>query len=405
MIPRNQYTQKLLAYRDKPFIKVITGIRRCGKSAILSLLEEELLHSGVTEEQILRINFENLDYADITSAKELDRYVKEKMVNAKTYYLLLDEIQEVEEWEKAVNSLLSDGRVDIYLTGSNSRLLSSELATYIAGRYIEIPVQTLSFLEYLDFVTQRTGTKPTDLHAAFQLYLRLGGFPVIHTAEYSTEAMEKIVYDIYSSAILRDTVQRYNIRNIDLLERIVKYVFENIGNIFSAKSVADYFKSQHRKVDVNSVYNYLNALESAFIIQRVPRYDLQGKSVLATMEKYYVGDVSLLYSLMGYKDRMISGILENLVMQELRRRGYRVYVGKQDVREVDFVGEKQGDRVYVQVCFRMDSEETAKREFSPLLDIRDHYPKFVVSMDEFWQENVEGIKHVHIADFLTMSGW
>ncbi|WP_338093693.1 ATP-binding protein [Methanorbis furvi] len=405
IVPRNQYMQKILPYKDQPFIKVITGIRRCGKSAILSLLQAELLSTGIPASHIIRINFENLDYAEITSAKELDRYVKVRMTDAGRYYVLLDEIQEVEQWEKAVNSLLEDDRADIYLTGSNSRLLSSELATYIAGRYVEIPVQTLSFSEYLEFVEHRTGERPTDIHAAFLSYLRLGGFPVIHTAEYSPGSMEKIVYDIYSSAILRDTVQRYNIRNIDLLERIVGYVFENVGNIFSAKNVADYFKSQHRKADLNTIYNYLNALESAFIIRRIPRYDLRGREVLATMEKYYVGDVSLIYALMGYKDRMIAGILENLVMQELSRRGYRVFVGKQDVREVDFVAERQEERVYVQVCFRMESEETAKREFAPLLEIRDHYPKFVVSMDEVWRDNVEGVRHVHIADFLLMDGY
>ena len=405
IIPRNQYMQKILPYRDQPLIKVITGIRRCGKSAILSLFEAELLSTGVPASHIIQINFENLDYADIASAKELDRYVKDLMTDAGRYYVLLDEIQEVRDWEKAVNSLLADGRADLYLTGSNSRLLSSELATYIAGRYVEIPVQTLSFSEFLEFAEQRTGERPVDIHAAFLTYLRFGGFPVIHTAEYTPESMERIVYDIYSSAILRDTVQRYHIRNIELLEQIVGYVFENVGNIFSAKNVADYFKSQRRKVDLNTVYTYLNALESAFIIRRISRYDLRGREVLATMEKYYAGDVSLIYALMGYKDRMIAGILENLVMQELSRRGYRVYVGKQDACEVDFVAERQDERVYVQVCFRMESEETAKREFAPLLEIRDHYPKFVVSMDEVWRENVAGIRHVHIADFLLMNGY
>ena len=405
IIPRNQYMQQILPYRDQPFIKVITGIRRCGKSAILSLLETELRNSGVSDSHIIRINFENLDYSELTSAKELDRYVKDRMTETAGYYILLDEIQEVAGWEKAVNSLLADGRADLYLTGSNSRLLSSELATYLAGRYVEIPVQTLSFSEFLEFTEYRTGKRPADVHAAFLSYLRMGGFPVIHTAEYTPASMEKIVYDIYSSAILRDTVQRYNIRNIDLLERVVGYVFENVGNIFSAKNVADYFKSQHRKADLNTIYNYLNALESAFIIRRIPRYDLRGREVLATMEKYYAGDVSLIYAMMGYKDRMIAGILENLVMQELSRRGFRVFVGKQDGREVDFVAERQGDRVYVQVCFRMESEETARREFAPLLEIRDHYPKFVVSMDEVWRENVEGVRHVHIADFLLMEEW
>lgn len=231
-------------------------------------------------------------------------------------------------------------------------------------------------------------------------YLRLGGFPVIHTADYSEETTYQVVYDIYSSVILRDTVQRYNIRDVELLERVVKYVLDNIGHSFSGKNVADYFKSQQRKVDINTVYNYLHALEGAYIIYRTPRYDVKGKEILKTQEKFYVGDPSIIYAVMGYRDRMIAGILENMVLLELKRRGFRVYVGKLDDKEIDFIAEKTNQRLYVQVAYKLESEATVTREFGPLLAIKDHFPKYVVTMDELWKETVEGVKHVHIADFL-----
>ncbi|MEQ8199433.1 MAG: ATP-binding protein, partial [Clostridiaceae bacterium] len=319
------------------------------------------------------------------------------------YYILLDEIQEVSNWEKAINSFLVDFEADIYLTGSNSRLLSSELATYIAGRYVEFHINTLSFKEYLKFKEIRTKNKELDIHKEIREFIRYGGFPAIHINEYSYDTAYMIISDIYSSAILRDTVQRHSIRNIELLERIVKYVFDNLGNIFSAKNVADYFKSQHRKVDLNTVYNYLNALESAFIIQRVQRYDIKGKEILKTNEKYFIADQSLKYSVMGYKDRDISGVLENIVMLELKRRGYSVFVGKLDNKEIDFIAEKKEQKVYVQVSYLLgDSKETIDREFNPLLEVRDHYPKYVVTMDEFWSDNIQGIKHKNLADFLLM---
>jgi len=230
----------------------------------------------------------------------------------------------------------------------------------------------------------------------------MGGFPALHTGEYTYETAYKVVYDIYSSAILRDTIQRYNIRDVELLERVVKYVFDNVGNKFSAKSVADYFKSQNRKIDLNTVYNYMNALEGAFIIYRIPRYDVKGKEILKTQEKYFVGDQSLLYAVMGFKDRLISGVLENIVMLEFKRRGYRVFVGKSEDKEIDFIAEKNEKKVYAQVAYKMTGQTTIDREFTPLLEIKDHHPKYVVTMDEVWKDNIEGIQHKHIADFLLM---
>lgn len=402
MIKRELYLNQLRAFIDKPFIKVITGLRRSGKSSILMLLRDELMNIGIGENNIIYINFESFEFSEIDIADKLYKFVKSKIVNKQRYYILLDEIQEVASWEKAVNSFLVDFDTDIYITGSNSRLLSSELATYLSGRYIEFHIYPLSFAECLLFKNIRTHKAVSNIYREFEHFLRLGGFPALHTGDYTYETAYKVVFDIYSSAILRDTVQRYNIRDVELLERVVKYVFDNVGNKFSAKNVADYFKSQQRKIDLNTVYNYLKALEGAFIIYRIPRYDVKGKEILKTQEKYFVGDQSLLYAVMGFKDRHISGVLENIVMLELKRRGYRVFVGKLDDKEIDFIAEKNEKKVYVQVAYKMTEQTTIDREFTPLLEIKDNHPKYVVTMDEMWKDNIEGVLHKHIADFLLM---
>ena len=412
MIFRNTYLNKIKPFIGKPLVKVITGIRRSGKSTVLKMLQAEFLSQEINEEQIIMLNFESFSVSELTNAAKLYDFLREKISSDKKHYLLFDEIQEVENWEKVINSLLVDFDTDIYITGSNSHLLSSELATFLAGRYVEISIFTLSYSEYLDFstryladnrgfvITTNSEKKITVNTGDFENYLHLGGFPVIHTADYSLETAYRVVLDIYSSVILRDTVQRHNIRDIELLERVVKYAFDNIGNTFSGKNVADFFKSQQRKIDLNTVYNYLNALESAFILYRVPRYDIKGKEVLKTQEKYYVGDVSLLYATMGFRDRIIGGILENLVFLEMKRRDYQVFVGKYDNKEIDFICEKQGEKIYIQVSYKLENEQTVEREFSPLLSINDNYPKYVVTMDSFWKENVGGVKHLHIKDFL-----
>jgi len=402
VIKRELYLEQIRPFIDKPLIKVLTGIRRSGKSAILSMLSNELIANGVAEENIIYINFESMEFSDVDNSKSLYSFIKAKIGKTSKIYILLDEIQEVESWEKAVNSFLVDFDCDIYITGSNSKLLSSELATYIAGRYVEINVYTLSFEECLEFRTNQRTDEPIDIRNEFIRFLRLGGFPILHTADYAFDQAYKIISDIYASATLRDIVQRNSIRNITLLQKVVKFVFENVGNMFSAKKVADYFKSQQRKVDVETVYNYLNALENAFIIYRVPRYDLKGKEVLQTNEKYYIGDQGLKYAVMGYRDRDISGILENIVFLELKRRGYQVYVGIIGNKEIDFVAEKRNQKVYVQVAYKLSEESTIMREFGVFDDVHDHYPKYVVTMEEFWQDNIEGVKHKNIAEFLLM---
>jgi predicted AAA+ superfamily ATPase len=397
MIFRNRYLEQIKPFIGKPQVKVLTGIRRCGKSTVLLMLREELLSQGVDNECIIFLNFESFANSELTKAEWLYEFLRQKITANKKYYLLFDEIQEVENWEKVINSALVDFDCDIYITGSNSHLFSSEMATYLAGRYVEFQIYTLSFTEFLDF---RKNYFPNETDSNFEKYLRLGGFPVIHTANYSFETAYRVVTDIYSSVILRDTIQRNNIRDIELLERVVKYAFDNLGNTFSGKNVADYFKSQQRKVDVNTVYNYLNALESAFILYRAPRYDVKGKEILKTREKFYVGDISLVYATIGLRDRMIAGILENIIFIEMKQRGYQVFVGKLDDKEIDFICEKTGKKIYIQVSYKLDSAKTVEREYAPLLAINDHYPKYVVSMDDFWQDNIEGIEHKHIKDFL-----
>ena len=404
MILRPSYIDAIKPFIGRSQIKIITGIRRSGKSTVLKLIKNELLELNIKSEQIIALNFDSLAFDNISEASKLYEYISNKVNQEQKYYLLLDEIQEVQNWEKAINSFLVDFNVDIYLTGSNSHLLSSELATYLAGRYVEFPIYTLSYKEFRDF-RQHYFPNSTQINNTFENYLRMGGFPVIHTVDYSEESTYKVVYDIYSSVILRDTIQRFKIREIELLDRVIKYVFDNVGNTFSGKNIADYFKSQNRKLDINTIYNYLHALEGSFILYRVPRYDLKGKEILKTQEKFYVSDVSIIYATLGNKDRMISGILENIVFLELKRRGYAVFVGKLGSSEIDFVAEKRGAKIYVQVAYKLENEETVNREFGNLLSINDQYPKYVVTLDERWQESIEGIQHLTVPEFLLSESY
>lgn len=402
MINRVDYINNIKKFIDKPFIKVLTGIRRSGKSTILKLLINEIKKNGVKNEQIIYVNFESFAFSSIKSANDLYYFVSSKIIKNTKNYIFLDEVQEVKEWEKAVNSFIVDFNVDIYITGSNSHLLSSELATFIAGRYIEFPIYPLSFKEYLNFLDAKNSNTEIDLYKKFEDYLKYGGFPVLHISEYQLETAYKIVRDIYSSIILRDTIQRNNIRDIELLERVVKFVFDNIGNLFSGKNVADYFKSQNRKVDINTIYNYLSALESAFIILKAPRFDIKGKEILKTNEKYFIADTALYFSVMGYKGSAISRILENIVFLELKRRNYKVFVGKLDKTEIDFIATKENEKVYIQVAYLLSEESTVKREIAPLTAIKDNYPKYLITMDSLYKDNMHGIKCMHVADFLLI---
>ncbi len=398
MINRPLYTDKIMAYADTPFVKVLTGVRRCGKSTILKMLMEKLQkEKAVLPEQIVSMRFDSMEYEDMT-AKDMYAAAKGKLYpNGRTYFFL-DEVQEIDGWEKVVNSLATDFDTDIYVTGSNSRMMSSEIATYLTGRYIAFRIYTLSFVEYLTFKKQYAEIK--DVHAELVEYIRLGGFPATHLQVHTQDEIYTIVRDIYNATIFSDIVKRNNIRKIDQLERIVKYTFSNVGNTFSAKSIADYLKAERRTLDNETVYSYLEKLEKAYLLHRCSRYDLQGKEILRTQEKFYLADTALRYSVLGYTTDSVAASLENVVYLELCRRGYTVYIGKTPDGEVDFVAERQGEKLYVQVTQEIRSEKTERREYERLLEIRDNYPKYVLRTDEFAGGNYEGIKSMHVADFL-----
>lgn len=398
MIDRPLYMDKIMAYTDTPFVKILTGVRRCGKSTILKMIMERLkTERHIPDERIISCRYDSMEYVDLT-AKDMYDQLKSRLSTEGKTYLFLDEVQEIEGWERVVNSLASDFDVDLYVTGSNSRMMSSEIATYLTGRYISFRIFTLSFGEYLMF--KRQYAPVSDAKTELANYVRLGGFPATHLQAYSQEEVYTIVRDIYNSTIFSDIVRRSQIRKIDQLERIVKYTFNNVGNTFSAKSIADYLKSEHRSLDNETVYNYLEKLEKAYLLHRCIRYDLQGRKLLKTQEKFYLADVALRYSVLGYDADSVAASLENIVYLELCRRGYTVNVGKTDGGEIDFVAERQNERLYVQVTQEIRSEKTAKREYERLLEIRDNYPKYVLTTDAFAGGNYQGIRTMHIADFL-----
>ncbi|MGN9078775.1 ATP-binding protein [Oliverpabstia intestinalis] len=398
MINRPLYTEKIMAYTDTPFVKVLTGVRRCGKSTILKMIMEKLqTERGISADQIVSMRFDSMEYEDMT-AKQMFEAVKAKLSENKKTYVFLDEVQEIKGWEKVVNSLASDYDVDLYVTGSNSRMMSSEISTYLTGRYVSFRIFPLSFEEYLTF--RREYTEVKDVHAELADYIRLGGFPATHLRDYSQDEVYTIVRDIYNSTIFSDIVRRNQIRKVDQLERVVKYTFSNVGNTFSAKSISDYLKSEHRKIDNETVYSYLEKLEKAYLLHRCSRYDLQGKEILKTQEKFYLADTALRYSVLGYNPDSVASSLENVVYLELCRRGYEVNIGKTADGEVDFVAQRQGEKLYVQVTQEIRSEKTERREYDRLLEIKDNYPKYVLRTDEFAGGNYEGIKSMHVADFL-----
>lgn len=397
MYKRQNYIQKIEPFIDKPLIKVITGMRRVGKSTILQLLIANLHEKGVSEEQILSINMESFSNRQYVDANILYDFVKtHKNHCSGRLYLFIDEVQEISAWEKLVNSFLADDDADIFITGSNSRLLSGELASLLAGRYVEFVIYPLSFSEFIEF---RGGTGE-DREKRFQEYLEFGGLPGIHSLEYETNVIYQYLNSIRDSVMLKDIVMRNKIRDVALLEKIIQFIADNIGNIFSAHSIADYFKKEKRSVSVETIYNYIGYLETAFLIQKAPRYDLKGKKILETNEKYYINDLGLRHALIGFRSSDINDFLENIIYFELKTRGYKVMVGKMGEFEVDFICEKQGEKLYIQVCYLMPDESVRKRELRPLLKIKDNHPKYVLSMDRLPQDNYEGIIRMYIPDFL-----
>lgn len=398
MIYRPIYLDKIMSYVDTPFVKILTGVRRCGKSTILNMIKERLHDERmIPNQRIVCYRFDSMEYEGMT-AKQMFMELKGKLIPNEKTYLFLDEVQEINGWEKVVNSLASDYDVDLYVTGSNSRMMSSEISSYLTGRYINFRIYTLSFEEYLAFKAKYSSVG--DPKSELSRYVRLGGFPATHLQAYSQEETYTIVRDIYNSTVFSDIVRRNEVRKIDQFERIVKYTFANVGNTFSAKSISDYLKNEHRKIDNETVYSYLEKLEKAYLIHRCSRYDIQGKELLKTQEKFYLADTSLRYSVLGYNQDDTASSLENVVYLELLRRGYSVQVGKTPHGEIDFVATRQNDKLYVQVVQEINDEKTEKREYDRLLEISDNYPKYVLLTNDFVGGNYKGIKTMHIADFL-----
>lgn len=399
MIFRPDYIEAIKPFKDKQLIKILTGVRRCGKSTIFQMLRQELIKDGVLEEDIIEKRYTDMDIPENITAKQMYDELISAIGKKEHCYLLLDEIQEVPDWEKAVNSLLEDGVADIYITGSNSKLMSSEISTYLTGRYIQIPVFTLSFKEYMDFKKESKKSK-TEL---LDEYIRFGGFPIIALGDYEPQQAYQIINGIYYTVVSRDIVKRHRINKQDLFDRVVKYIIENVGKTFSANSISNFLKSEKRKVSVESIYNYLRWLEQAFIIYPCARYDLQGKSILKTQEKYYLADISLKYALLGYNRKMLDGAMENIVFLELKRRGYEVFVGKNETKEIDFIAIRRDEKIYVQVCVQLP--QNSDREVENLMVIRDHYPKYVVTLNSMDTGIENGIRIVHLADFLLAERW
>lgn len=399
MILRPDYIKAIEPYIDAPLVKILSGVRRCGKSTILEMIQAELKNRGIRDEKIISKKYTEMDIDENYTAKEMYAELKNLIANKGRCYLFIDEPQEVDNWEKVINSLFESEDVDIYITGSNSKLMSSEISTYLTGRYVLINCYTLSFKEYLNF----KGKTEENAKDMFEEYLQFGGFPIIGISNFDTRSAYQVVDGIYSSVITRDISKRHKIRNKDLFDRVVKYIIENVGKTFSANSIVKFLKNEKRSLSIESIYNYIKWLSEAFIIYPCRRYDLQGKSVLKTQEKYYLSDISIKYSKMGFNKKMTSAMLENIVYLEMKRRGYDVYIGKNNTKEIDFVGIRRDEKIYVQVCVELPTE--SNRETDNLMDIKDHYHKFVVCMDDLGVGNENGIEIVHIADFLLRDSW
>lgn len=413
MVARDPYLKRLLAHKDSELIKVITGIRRSGKSMLLKLFSEHLLQNGVLEKNIISINFELMEYDDVRDYRTLYSLIKNQLPETGKCYLMLDEIQQVEHWEKAINSLNIEYDVDIYITGSNAHLLSSEIATLLSGRFVEIKILPLSFKEYLEFEhLPHTWT----IDEKFNQYLKFGGFPYVPYLPQDTETVREYLIGIYNTVIVKDVLYRNAIKDVSLLERLVRYVASTTGNFLSPNKISGYLSSMKKGNSGNAVAtrgkeksssiknetiaNYLDALEKAYVIYRVERYDIRGKELLKTLSKYYLADIGLRNMLVGYTESDIGHVLETVVYFELLRRGYDVYVGKWYDLEVDFVAVKPDDRRYYQVTYSFAGEEVMSRELKPLEAISDNYRKYVLSMDRTYVTGNKGVVFQNIVDFL-----
>ncbi|MCI7222671.1 ATP-binding protein [Fusobacterium sp.] len=402
MIERKTYIEQIKPFINTDLIKVLTGIRRSGKSILLKLLVEEIKKMGINSKQIITLNFEDIKNKRLCIAESLNDFILSEAKKGEKNYLFLDEIQEVENWEKVINSLRiqEEYNFDIFITGSNAKLLSGELATYLAGRYVEFKIFPFSFSEFYVALEEQQENNKITKDEAFKQYIKFGGMPFLYNLKFNYPASMQYLADIYSSIILKDITQRNKIRDIDLLERIIKYILANIGNTFSANSLVKFFKSENRKVAIDTILNYIKFCEEAMLIYRVERYDLLGKKILTINEKYYIADHGIREAILESNERDINQVFENIIHLELLRRGYKVKIGKINELEIDFICEKNSnEKIYIQVAYLLASEETLKREFTPLEKIGDNFPKYIISYDQF-DFSKNGINHINIVDFL-----
>lgn len=403
MIKRESYMARIRPFIDGDLIKVLTGIRRSGKSVMLELIKDELRARGVTEEQLVAFNFEDMRNAQLCTAEALhDELVRRAAPIKGKIYFFFDEIQEVERWERCVNSLRVEMDCDIYITGSNAKLLSGELATYLAGRYVEFIIYPFSFSEFL--ALYHSVEPDADTRTCFDRYLTFGGMPYLANLRFDETACRQYLRDLFNSVELKDIVKRNNVRDVDMLERIIAYVTTNIGTTFSSTAISKYLKNEGRRVSPETVLNYLKACSDAFLFYQVRRQDLQGKKILTVNEKYYVADHGIREAVIGGNMRDINLVLENIVFMEALRRGYSVTVGKVGEREIDFVCERHGEKCYIQVTYLLAAEETVQREFGVYEHVQDNFPKYVVSLDEFDMSR-NGMRHYNIRDFLLAENW
>lgn len=395
MVERKEYLEKLRGFKDKKIIKVITGIRRCGKSTLFKMFIDELKISGVEENQIIDINFEEFDFESLKNPKNLYQYLKQRLIKDKKNYIFLDEIQNVEDFPRVVDSLFLKDNVDIYITGSNAYMLSSEIATLLSGRYIEIKMLPLSFKEYV------TATKNNNsLNSMYLKYIQESSFPFTLELDSDMSKITEYLRGIYSTVVLKDVAGRNKLTDTMMLESIIRFIFDNIGNQLSTKKIADTLTSNGRKIDVRTVEKYLSYLIDSYIIYQAKRYDIKGKEYLKTLEKYYVSDIGMRYMLLGDKSTDVGHILENIVYLELLRRGKKVYIGKVDNLEVDFVTEDEKGLTYYQVAATVRDEATLERELKPLQKIPDHYLKIILTLDEDLDSDYEGIRKVNVLNWL-----
>jgi uncharacterized protein len=403
MIKRTQYLDRVRPFIEKPVIKVITGIRRCGKSTLMVQIMDELKESGIKTDQLIYVNKELYEFDHIKTYHHLHEYVTSKTMKGKyPLYVFIDEVQEIEQWEMAVNSLLAEKKYDLFISGSNAHLFSSELSTLLSGRYVEFRMNTFNYNEFREIAAnhQKMPEKP-DLFSAF---LKYGGFPGIHFLDWDDTVIRQYLHSVYSTILLKDIVMRNNIRDAALLEKLVEYLIDNCGNITSAKSLSDYLKAQYRKTSAETVQNYIQYVCNALLLLQVKRFDIKGKRLLETYEKYFPGDNGLRFATLGYMPEAIPGLLENAVLLELISKGYKVQIGKQYEKEIDFIAAKGSEMAYIQVCTTLNDSKVIDREYSALEAIDDHFPKFVLSLDEGFETSRKGIRWMNLVEFLQTWG-